>query len=126
MGVKLLSNPESRLENIELQQFEAYQLPQVIPFIDAINAVLKQLILEQVDQFLTKTSLMIKPGYRIRSVDAILTNFHQPRSTLLLLIHAFVGKDWKEIYNHALNNDYRFLSYGDGSLLWLNDSKSIF
>ena len=126
MGVKLLSNPDSRLEIIELQQFEAYQLPQVIPFIDAINAVLKQLILEQVDQFLTKTSLMIKPGYRIRSVDAILTNFHQPRSTLLLLIHAFVGKDWKEIYNHALNKDYRFLSYGDGSLLWLNDSKSIF
>ena len=65
---------------------------------------------------------MIKPGYRIRSVDAILTNFHQPKSTLLLLIHAFVGEDWKKIYNYALANDYRFLSYGDGSLLWLRQN----
>jgi S-adenosylmethionine:tRNA ribosyltransferase-isomerase len=95
-------------------------LPQDVAFADAIQAVLAQLKREQTDQFLTKTSLMIKPGYRIRSVDAILTNFHQPRSTLLLLIHAFVGQDWKNIYNYALANDYRFLSYGDGSLLWLN------
>jgi S-adenosylmethionine:tRNA ribosyltransferase-isomerase len=51
-------------------------------------------------------------------VDAILTNFHQPQSTLLLLIAAFIGDDWKKIYAHALANDYRFLSYGDGSMLW--------
>ena len=119
MGVKLIENPKLTLKDIELQQWEAYTLPQVIPFPDAIQAVLEQLKHEKSDQFLTKTSLMIKPGYRIRSVDAILTNFHQPRSTLLLLIHAFVGSAWKDIYNYALSNDYRFLSYGDGSLLWL-------
>jgi S-adenosylmethionine:tRNA ribosyltransferase-isomerase len=119
MGVKLLVDAQLTLQNIELQQFEAYNLPQEVAFADAINALLAQLKREQTDQFLTKTSLMIKPGYRIRSADAILTNFHQPRSTLLLLIHAFVGEDWKKIYNYALDNDYRFLSYGDGSLLWL-------
>ena len=120
MGVKLIENPKLTLKEIELQQWEAYTLVQDVPFPDAIQAVLEQLKYEQSDQFLTKTSLMIKPGYRIRSVDAILTNFHQPRSTLLLLIHAFVGSSWKDIYNYALSNDYRFLSYGDGSLLWLN------
>ena len=120
MGVKLLEDTQLTLQNIELQQFEAYTLPQDVAFTDAIHALLAQLKREQTDQFLTKTSLMIKPGYRIRSADAILTNFHQPRSTLLLLIHAFVGEDWKKIYNYALDNDYRFLSYGDGSLLWLS------
>ena len=120
MGVKLIENPKLTLKDIELQQWEAYTLAQDVPFPDAIQAVLEQLKHEKSDQFLTKTSLMIKPGYRIRSVDAILTNFHQPRSTLLLLIHAFVGSAWKDIYNYALYNDYRFLSYGDGSLLWLD------
>ncbi len=120
MGVKLLDDTQLTLKNCALKQFEAYSLPQEVAFADAIQAVLAQLKREQTNQFLTKTSLMIKPGYRIRSVNAILTNFHQPRSTLLLLIHAFVGQDWKNIYNYALANDYRFLSYGDGSLLWLN------
>jgi S-adenosylmethionine:tRNA ribosyltransferase-isomerase len=64
------------------------------------------------------TQLLIAPGYKIRTVDAIITNFHQPESTLLLLIYAFVGEDWKKIYSHALGNNYRFLSFGDGSLLW--------
>jgi S-adenosylmethionine:tRNA ribosyltransferase-isomerase len=119
MGVKLLEDNQLALKHIELQQFEAYSLPQEVAFADAIQALLAQFQREQTEQFLTKTSLMIKPGYRIRSVDAILTNFHQPRSTLLLLIYAFVGQDWKKIYNYALTHDYRFLSYGDGSLLWL-------
>ena len=60
---------------------------------------------------------MIKPGYKYHMVDALITNFHQPHSTLLLLIGAFVGDDWQRIYAHALANDYRFLSYGDSSLL---------
>lgn len=120
MGVKLLQDPFLTLQNLQLTQWECYSLPQDYSFLAAIQTVLDQFQKESCDQLLTKTSLMIKPGYRIRSVDAILTNFHQPRSTLLLLIHAFVGQDWKKIYNYALDNDYRFLSYGDGSLLWLN------
>ncbi|HMU68564.1 MAG TPA: S-adenosylmethionine:tRNA ribosyltransferase-isomerase [Chitinophagales bacterium] len=66
----------------------------------------------------TKTQLLIAPGYTIRTAKALITNFHQPNSTLLLLVATFVGADWKLIYNHALENEYRFLSYGDSSLLW--------
>lgn len=120
MGVSLLQDPQLTLHDLHLTQWAAYSLPQTFSFSEALNALLQQFEKEGCDQLLTKTSLMIKPGYRIRSVDAILTNFHQPRSTLLLLIHAFVGKEWKTIYDYALANNYRFLSYGDGSLLWLN------
>jgi S-adenosylmethionine:tRNA ribosyltransferase-isomerase len=120
MGVSLLQDPQLTLHDLHLTQWAAYSLPQTFSFSEALNALLQQFEKEGCDQLLTKTSLMIKPGYRIRSVDAILTNFHQPRSTLLLLIHAFVGKEWKTIYDYALANKYRFLSYGDGSLLWLN------
>ena len=119
MGVKLLQYPQLTLQDLQLTQWEAYTLPQSFSFSEALNALLNQFENERCDQLLTKTSLMIKPGYRIRSVDAILTNFHQPRSTLLLLIHAFVGNNWKKVYDYALANNYRFLSYGDGSLLWL-------
>jgi len=120
MGVKLLQDPQVTLQDLQLTQWEAYTLPQDFTFSAAIKALLQQFEKERCDQLLTKTSIMIKPGYRIRSVDAILTNFHQPRSTLLLLIHTFVGSDWKIIYDYAIANNYRFLSYGDGSLLWLN------
>jgi S-adenosylmethionine:tRNA ribosyltransferase-isomerase len=120
MGVSLLQDPQLTLNDLHLTQWAAYSLPQTFSFSEALNALLQEFEKEGCEQLLTKTSLMIKPGYRIRSVDAILTNFHQPRSTLLLLIHAFVGKEWKTIYDYALANNYRFLSYGDGSLLWLN------
>ena len=119
MGVKLLHNPKLTIKDLQITQWEAYELPQEFAFTVALKALYDQFIIERCDQCLSKTSIMIKPGYRIRSVDAILTNFHQPKSTLLLLIHAFVGKDWKKIYDYALANKYRFLSYGDGSLLWL-------
>jgi S-adenosylmethionine:tRNA ribosyltransferase-isomerase len=68
-----------------------------------------------------KTQIMIAPGYKLRIADAIITNFHQPASTLLLLVAAVIGndkEDWKKIYDYALANQFRFLSYGDGSLLW--------
>lgn len=65
-----------------------------------------------------QTGLIIVPGYNFKIPDAIITNFHQPQSTLLLLVSAFIGEDWRKVYQHALENDYRFLSYGDSSLLW--------
>ncbi|MFN5984415.1 MAG: S-adenosylmethionine:tRNA ribosyltransferase-isomerase [Fluviicola sp.] len=65
-----------------------------------------------------KTQILIVPSYELRIADALVTNFHQPSSTLLLLVAAVVGDDWKKIYDHALANDYRFLSYGDGSILF--------
>lgn len=70
-----------------------------------------------------QTNILICPGYDFKMVDGLITNFHQPKSTLLLLIAAFIGQDWKKVYNYALNNEYRFLSYGDSSLLWKNQIK---
>jgi S-adenosylmethionine:tRNA ribosyltransferase-isomerase len=76
--------------------------------------------LAQLGAVSASTRLMIAPGYRFGLCDALITNFHQPRSTLLLLVAAFIGSDWKKVYQFALNNDFKFLSYGDSSLLWKN------
>lgn len=72
----------------------------------------------QLDTLITKTQVLIAPGYRFMIAKALITNFHQPESTLLLLIAALVGDDWKKVYRHALDHDFRFLSYGDGCLLF--------
>ena len=76
--------------------------------------------LEQTEQdtLHAETQIMIKPGYTFRVVDQLITNFHQPKSTLLLLVSAFVGGDWHTIYDYALSHDFRFLSYGDSSILF--------
>jgi S-adenosylmethionine:tRNA ribosyltransferase-isomerase len=63
---------------------------------------------------------LIAPGYQCKIIKGLVTNFHQPQSTLLLLVAAITNNNWRSIYNHALNNNYRFLSYGDGSLLWVD------
>ena len=66
----------------------------------------------------TRTQIIIVPGYQLKIAQALITNFHQPRSTLLLLVAAVAGKEWKKIYEYALKNDFRFLSYGDACLIW--------
>ncbi len=120
MGVKAILNPEIKLEEIKITQWDAYELPQDIAIEQAFIALKDWMIPNKIERLVIPTQLLIAPGYKIRTVDAILTNFHQPESTLLLLIYAFVGEDWKRIYSHALENNYRFLSFGDGSLLWRN------
>ena len=65
-----------------------------------------------------KTAIMIMPGYKFMSVKGLITNFHYPNTTLIMLVAAFIGKDWKNVYQSALDNNYRFLSYGDSSLLY--------
>lgn len=70
----------------------------------------------QLDFISTSTQIIIVPGYEFKLVDGMITNFHQPKSTLLLLISAFLGNNWKKVYTHALDNNYRFLSYGDSNL----------
>jgi S-adenosylmethionine:tRNA ribosyltransferase-isomerase len=70
------------------------------------------------ERLIAKTQILIAPGYPFKIVKGLVTNFHQPQSTLLLLVAALIGKDWKKVYDYALQNDFRFLSYGDGSLLW--------
>jgi S-adenosylmethionine:tRNA ribosyltransferase-isomerase len=120
MGVKVHVNSQLDLSEIGIQQWDAYDLPQDIPVNIALESLVKYMEDKNINRLITKTQLLIAPGYTLRMVDAILTNFHQPQSTLLLLIHAFVGEEWKTIYQFALENEYRFLSYGDGSLLWRN------
>ncbi len=74
----------------------------------------------KLERLVTKTQLLIAPGYEFKIVKGLITNFHQPQSTLLLLVAALIGDAWKDVYEYALRNDFRFLSYGDGSLLWKN------
>ena len=71
----------------------------------------------KLERMVTKTQILIAPGYDFKIVNGLITNFHQPQSTLLLLVAAFIGMDWKKVYDYALKNEFRFLSYGDGSLL---------
>ena len=73
---------------------------------------------KKLNQLVAETRLLIAPGYEFKFADALITNFHLPGSTLLLLVAAFIGEDWRKVYDYALKNDFRFLSYGDGSLLW--------
>ncbi len=114
LGVKLLCQQD--ITN-GLAQWEAYTLPQSYTLHDALNALLCHLDDNQADDLHSQTQIMIKPGYNYRVINALITNFHQPHSTLLLLIGALVGDNWHRIYDHALASDYRFLSYGDSSLL---------
>lgn len=117
MGVKMKTgfHPE---ECLYLGQFEAYKLNHTIDRKEALEALLSFMEAQNRELFLAATGIMISPGYRFRMTDALITNFHQPKSTLLMLIAALVGDAWKNIYKYALENDYRFLSYGDSSILF--------
>ncbi|WP_075589965.1 S-adenosylmethionine:tRNA ribosyltransferase-isomerase [Labilibacter marinus] len=115
LGVKLL-NGDSELF---INQWDAYQLPQHYTLEEAINKLIDYLQQNELSILESHTGILIAPGYEFRVIDRLITNFHQPNSTLLLLISAFTkGDSWKEIYNYALDNDFRFLSYGDSSLLY--------
>jgi S-adenosylmethionine:tRNA ribosyltransferase-isomerase len=115
-------NPENYFENdlFFLPQWEPYETQPKLNRKEALENLLSFMEEKQLKSIKGNTQIIIAPGYDIKMADGILTNFHQPKSTLLLLIYAFVGNEWKTIYNYALENDYRFLSYGDGSLLWKN------
>ena len=104
-------------DRLHVNQWDPYQLETDFSKNDAIKILLKYLETKNLEFIEASTEIMIVPSYRFRITDAIITNFHQPKSTLLLLISAFVGEDWKKIYKHALDKDYRFLSYGDSSIL---------
>ena len=87
---------------------------------DAIAALVKYLEDNSLTELMVGTRIIIVPGFKFRLVDVLVTNFHQPESTLILLVSAFVGGDWRTIYDYALSHDFRFLSYGDSSLLFRN------
>lgn len=107
-----------------LEQWEAYELEKQfapISLEESLQAIINWLEQSHQTELHCQTSLIIVPGYQFRIPDGLITNFHQPQSTLLLLVSAFIGNDWKKVYQHALNTNYRFLSYGDSSLLWRKD-----
>jgi len=116
IGNNLLTH--GRLEH--LGQFDAYALPQERSTKECFKALLDELKQRDLQSIALKTQLMIRPGYQMKSVQGIITNFHQPGSTLLLLVSAGIGDSWNEVYQHALDNEYRFLSYGDSSLLYFD------
>lgn len=101
-----------------VSQWQPYDNVSELSAEECLQAILDYLDAHDDDFLLAETGIIIVPGYKFRIVDALVTNFHQPRSTLLLLLAAFVGDDWREIYKFALENDFRFLSYGDSSLLF--------
>ena len=108
------------LNDLSLMQWDAYELMEHgISVQDALKSLSNLLSINKTDKLITKTQLMVTPGYTFKICDALVTNFHQPKSTLLLIIAAITGNNWKAIYAHAITNKYRFLSYGDGCLFWI-------
>ena len=100
-----------------VSQFEPYEKNYTLSTQEALQSLLDWMDATGQDTLHAETQIMIKPGYTFHVVDQLITNFHQPQSTLLLLVSAFVGGDWKTIYDYALSHDFRFLSYGDSSIL---------
>ena len=113
LGVQLHDGDTSLLVN----QWEPYESEKVLSAREALEAILNYMEKTQSNILYATTQIMIVPGYKFNIVNVLITNFHQPKSTLLLLLAAFVGEKWRELYEYALNNDYRFLSYGDSSVL---------
>lgn len=105
-------------DSLKVLQWQPYESGEEVTVRRALENIISYLDKNNLSSLVSETQIMIAPGYTYRIVDGIVTNFHQPKSTLLLLVSAFLGNtDWKNIYQHALENNYRFLSYGDSSLL---------
>ena len=107
-------------ERTEITQWRVYDDDGKIPAKEALNNLINRMDKKGLAHLTAKTQIIIAPGYQFKIVNGLITNFHQPQSTLLLLVAAFIGKSWKEVYQYALKNNFRFLSYGDGSILWKN------
>lgn len=114
IGVKCLEGID---EFYSVGQWDAYTLPGHYTLHESMTALFRWFENSGQDTLKAQTTIIIVPGYKFRVIDAMFTNFHQPQSTLLLLVSAAIGGDWKKVYNYALRNDFRFLSYGDSSFL---------
>ncbi len=117
IGAKLINRSVDKNSIPVLVQWEAYESFPEISVNEALNALLSLMNEKNILSLYASTGIMIVPGYKFRVVNGIITNFHQPRSTLLLLVSAWSGEKWKEAYRFAIDNNFRFLSYGDSSLL---------
>ncbi|MBM6993312.1 MAG: S-adenosylmethionine:tRNA ribosyltransferase-isomerase [Prevotella sp.] len=128
MGAKLALNPDATEDDLHVNQWEPYDLPhdanglllvdgRPLSVRESIQNLLDYLDHDHLDTLHSSTQIIIAPGYTYRIVKMLITNFHQPQSTLLLLVSAFLKGDWRKVYDYALTHDFRFLSYGDSSLL---------
>ena len=117
IGVTLAANPQATEEELHVRQWQPYEKYDEIPPVVALQKILDYLDYNGMETLHTSTQIIIAPGYDYKIVKAMITNFHQPQSTLLLLVSAFVKGNWRTIYDYALSHDFRFLSYGDSSLL---------
>lgn len=118
LGLQCMAATPSRWTPSPVEQWDPYNLPSTVPDVrEAIASLLEYMDINKLDHLVTRTRIIIAPSFKYRIVNKLITNFHQPQSTLLLLIAAFIGEDWRKVYSYALNNGFRFLSYGDSSLL---------
>jgi S-adenosylmethionine:tRNA ribosyltransferase-isomerase len=130
MGLKVLRNPDLTEDQLHVSQWEPYEnhgdwhndssaaeIRVPVPVILCLQALLSWMDAHDLQVLHSSTQIIIAPGYDYKIVKMLVTNFHQPQSTLLLLVSAFVKGDWRKIYDYALSHDFRFLSYGDSSLL---------
>lgn len=117
IGARLADNPDTSEEQLHIDQWEPYDTHPSLTPVEALRNVLDYLDRNGLSALHGSTQIIIAPGYEYKIVKMLVTNFHQPQSTLLLLVSAFVHGDWRKIYDYALAHDFRFLSYGDSSLL---------
>ena len=123
MGVKAMLNCNATIEELEIKQWEVYDdalANNSVSAKDGLQFLLNFLHEKEIKKLFARTQIIIAPGYQFKIINGIITNFHQPKSTLLLLVAAMAGSEWKTIYDFALNNNFRFLSYGDGCLIFIS------
>jgi len=119
LGVKVQQDPDINTAELVVRQWDAYELARYgVGAMESLNFLLDWMERQGLTELTTTTQLLITPGYDWKIAKGLVTNFHQPESTLLLLIASLVGEEWKRIYTYALEHGFRFLSYGDGCLLW--------
>jgi len=121
IGNKWAQGRQVDLHGVAVTQWEPYETPKQYTPKEAFGAIVQHMAAHGLQRITTRTQIMIAPGYTFRVADGLVTNFHQPQSTLLLLVSAFIGTGWRTLYDHALQHGFRFLSYGDGGLLWRVD-----
>ncbi len=116
IGLKLHNHPHLDEDQLQVEQWEPYDTIASLSVLEALTEVLHYFDRHNINVLHTQTRIIIVPGYEYKIVNRLITNFHQPKSTLLLLVSAFIGDDWRRVYDYALAHDYRFLSYGDACL----------
>ena len=117
MGIYLSLHPDASEQELHVSQWTPYETQPTLTAVEALQHLLAWFDRNQLDTLHSSTQIIIAPGYQYHIVNMLVTNFHQPKSTLLLLVSAFVGGEWRPIYDYALSHDFRFLSYGDCCLL---------